>query len=159
MSNNNEELIAPFLESFSNVLATMAMMESSAGTPTVKDGQQASGDITGIIALAGNKVRASLAITFPKAVILEIMQRLFGETQDTIDDQVSDLVGELTNMTTGGAKRLLADAGYDFEMSVPVVVSGANHLIDHQAPGATLIAPIRTENGDIFLEICYAAAD
>ncbi|MFQ5488699.1 MAG: chemotaxis protein CheX [Gammaproteobacteria bacterium] len=159
MNNHNEELIPPFLESFSNVLATMAMMESSAGTPTVKNGQQAAGEVSGIIGLAGNKVRASLAITFPKAVILEIMQRLFGEAQDTIDDQVSDLVGELTNMTTGGAKRLLADAGYDFDMSVPVVVSGANHLVNHQSPGTTIITPIRTENGDIFLEICYETAN
>ncbi len=159
MDNNNEELINPFLESFSNVLATMAMMESSAGVSTVKNDQQAAGEVSGIIGLAGNKVRASLAITFPKAVILEIMQRLFGEAQDTIDDQVNDLVGELTNMTTGGAKRLLADAGYDFDMSVPVVVSGTSHLINHQSPGTTLITPIRTENGDIFLEVCYEAAD
>lgn len=159
MDNNNKALIVPFLESFSNVLNTMVMMESSTGPSSIKDSQLATGDVSGIMELAGNKISASLAITFPKVVILEIMQRLFGEALDTIDEQVSDLVGELTNMTTGGAKRLLADAGYDFEMSVPVVVSGTNHLIDHQPQGTTLITPIRTENGNIFLEICYVAVD
>ncbi len=148
-------LIRPFVEAFGEVLSTMAMMECTTGSPTVKESHQAQGDVTGIIGLTGNRLKASLAISFPRAVLVDIMTRLFGESPEEMDEQVSDLVGELTNMTTGGAKRLLAEAGYDFDMAVPAVISGEKHLIDHKASGTTLVTPVHTESGDIFLELCF----
>ena len=104
----NVEIVNPFLESMANVLTTMAMLEPSPGKVMLKEKDIACGEITGIIGLIGDNYKASLAVTFERAVILEITARMLGEPVTEIDDTVIDMVGELTNMVTGGAKNLLS---------------------------------------------------
>lgn len=83
--------------------------------------------------MVGPQTKGSLSITFEQGLILEIMQNMLGENPGNINEEVTDLVGEITNMVTGGAKNLLSDKGYEFEMATPVVVSGIGHKISHQA--------------------------
>ncbi|EEZ41983.1 chemotaxis protein CheX [Photobacterium damselae subsp. damselae CIP 102761] len=65
------------------------------------------------------------------------------------------MVGEITNMVTGGAKRILADKGYDFDMATPAVVSGRGHTITHKCEGAVIIMPFESDYGRAFIEICF----
>ncbi len=156
---NREQLLTPFLDAFGNVLATMAMMECSAvGAARVKTDDCAAGTVTGLMDLTCPQLRLTLAISFSRPVLLDIMARLFGEDQPPSEEEMADLVGELTNMTTGGAKRTLAEAGYDFDLSVPEVLCGDQHRIEHPAGGTTLIQPLTTACGEIFLELNYVPA-
>ncbi len=91
--------------------------------------------MTGIIGMASEQVKGSFAITFSEPVILDITERMLGEAITTIDATVTDMVGEITNMATGGAKAQLAEKGYDFNMATPVVVSGEGHKIEHSSNG------------------------
>jgi chemotaxis protein CheX len=68
---------------------------------------------------------------------------------------VTDLVGEITNMVTGGAKHLLAERGYDIGMAVPMVLSGPGHRIQHQVHGPKIVIPFAVERGAFFVEICF----
>jgi chemotaxis protein CheX len=45
------------------------------------------------------------------------------------------MVGEITNMTCGGAKNELGQKDYGFGMATAVVVSGKNNAINHQVDG------------------------
>ena len=149
------EFINPFLESIVNVLATMADLKASIGKPQRKEGDIASGDVTGLIGMASNEIKGSLAITFTSPAIIDIAKRMLGEDVREIDSTVTDLVGEITNMVTGGAKRLLAEQGYDFDMAIPAVVTGKDHHISHKSKGPKIQVPFSTLAGNFYLEICF----
>ncbi|WP_199767960.1 chemotaxis protein CheX [Ketobacter alkanivorans] len=155
MKKINVDIVNPFLESMSNVLATMAMLEPQAGQVAIKDEDIACGEITGIIGLVGDNFKASLAVSFSRPVILEITARMLGEEITDIDDTVIDLVGEITNMVTGGAKNLLDQKGYSIGLSTPMVVTGVNHKVTHKAKGPRIVVPFTLEAGEFFVEVCF----
>ncbi|MGL4476221.1 MAG: chemotaxis protein CheX [Shewanella sp.] len=147
--------INPFLESFLNVISTMATIELSAGRPRIKQDEIALGDVSGLIGMISPQVKGSLSITFEKGLALKIMHNMLGECPDHINDEVTDMVGEITNMVCGGAKRILGEKGYQFEMATPMVVAGKEHHISHQAHGKKIILPFTSLNGKAFVEICF----
>lgn len=151
----NVEFINPFIAALVNVLKTMAQTELTPGKPKKKTEEIASGDVSGLIGMVGDKVKGSLSITFDESLALEIMNRMLGEKPDSIDTEVTDMVGEITNMICGGAKSELADKGYDFGMATPIVVAGKNHTINHQVDGPKMILPFTSDIGNAYLEICF----
>lgn len=154
----NVAFINPFLESMLNVLTTMAALEVKAGRAALKEDSVARGDVTGLIGMTGEQARGSLAISFTEPVILEVTTRILGEPVKEIDDTVIDMVGEITNIVTGGAKKLLAEKGYHFDMAIPAVVAGTGHVIDHKARGAKILIPFTIAAGDFFVEVCFEDA-
>ena len=149
------EFINPFLDSIVNVLETMANVKATAGKPRRKEEDIAQGDVTGVIGMASEQVKGSLAITFTSAAIFDIARRMLGEEVTEVNTTVTDLVGEITNMVTGGAKRVLAEQGYDFDMAIPAVVAGKNHRISHKSNGMKIIIPFTIIAGKFFVEICF----
>ncbi|QLE86912.1 chemotaxis protein CheX [Shewanella sp. Scap07] len=151
----NVNFINPFLDSLLNVLSTMANMTLVPGKPNLKTGNIAKGDVSGLIGMVGPQTKGSMSITFEQDLIFEIMQNMLGERPVKIDSEVTDLVGELTNMVTGGAKNLLGEKGYDFDMATPVVVAGIGHRIAHKSEGKKIIMPFTHEKGTAYIEICF----
>lgn len=149
------DFINPFLESMTNVLSTMAMLEVKAGKPLVKKDETARGDVTGLIGMTSPQAKGSLAITFTSQVLLEICKRMLGEQPDAVDETATDLAGEITNMVSGGAKRLLGEKGYDFDMAIPAVVSGKDHIVRHKTNGPKIMIPFETAHGAFFVEVCF----
>jgi chemotaxis protein CheX len=149
------EFINAFLTSVLNILSTMARMKAEPGTPSIKQDQVAKGDVTGIIGMAGEQARGTLAVTFTEPVILAITERMLGEKVNTIDDTVTDMVGELTNMVTGGAKKLLSEKGYRFDMAIPSIISGKNHTVLHKSNKPVIMVPFSTDAGSFFIELCF----
>ncbi|WP_228050596.1 chemotaxis protein CheX [Pontibacterium sinense] len=152
------EFVNPFLTSMTNVLTTMAQIDSQPGKPTVKKTSTASGVVTGIIGMAGEQLKGSFAVSFSEPVIFAITKRMLGEEVSSVDETVIDMVGELTNMATGGAKALLAEQGFEFDMAVPVMISGKDHRIEHSSSGPTIVLPFNTEYGDFFIEVSFIPA-
>ena len=133
----------------------MAQLELKAGAPRKKNDELARGDVSGLIGMVGPQTRGSFSITFDKSLALEIMRRMLGEAPNGINEEVTDMVGEITNMVTGGAKRMLAEKGYDFDMATPVVVSGPSHTISHKTDSTKLLMPFESEYGRATIEICF----
>ena len=113
------EFINPFLESMVNVLSTMATLDATPQRPSIKQDNTARGDVTSVIGMTSPQVKGSLAITFSEPVLLEICRRMLGEELPGINDVATDLAGEITNMVSGGAKRLLGEKGYQLELEIP----------------------------------------
>lgn len=151
----NVNFINPFLQSLLNVISTMASMDLTPGKPQVKNDNLAKGDVSGLIGMIGPQTKGSLSITFEQKLVLQIMQNMLGENPGKINEEVTDLVGEITNMVTGGAKNLLGQKGYEFEMATPMVVSGKGHTISHKANGTKIIMPFTSPHGTAFIEICF----
>ncbi|ABX47926.1 CheC domain protein [Shewanella baltica OS195] len=151
----NVNFINPFLQSLLNVVSTMASMDLTPGKPQIKSDNLAKGDVSGLIGLVGPQTKGSLSITFEQKLVLQIMQNMLGENPGKINEEVTDLVGEITNMVTGGAKNLLGQKGYEFEMATPMVVSGKGHTISHKANGTKIIMPFTSPHGTAYIEICF----
>ena len=148
-------LINPVLETMVSVMSTMANLQPSIGKPHLKQDEIALGEVTGMMNMVSPKVRASLAITFTRPAILDLVKRMLGEELSEVDDTARDMAGEMTNMVVGGAKNLYAAQGYDFDMSSPSILMGENHTVHHAYPGKTIVMPFSSDAGEFFVEICF----
>ena len=149
------QYINPILDAMLNVLKTMAKLDPKPGKPELKKSNAANGDVSGIMTMVSDKVKGSLAITFTKPAILDIAKRMLGQEYTEIDEDVTDLAGELTNMVTGGAKATFEQQGHNFNMSIPTVVSGKIHTVEHRSDGPTIIVPFTSEAGKFYIEVCF----
>lgn len=152
----NVKYINPLLESTINVLSTMAMIDAKPGKPTLKTDRLPMGDITGMIDLSGAQAKGSLAISFSESAILEITEKMLGDKLKAIDDTVIDVVGEITNMITGNAKRLFSELGVEFDLTLPSTLVGRQESLQHSVNGNPILLPFTTDTGEIFVEVCFA---
>jgi chemotaxis protein CheX len=145
--------INPFLEGTIEVLKTMAFIDPRPGRPFLKTGNNAHGDVTGIIGLTG-KVKGSLALTFSEQCILKIVTNMLGEEKTKIDAEIKDAVGEITNMVSGVARKKLEAMGLLVFAAIPTVVAGKDHSISHVLGGPSLIIPFETDWGNFVVDVC-----
>lgn len=150
----NLELINPFIKSTSNVLNTMTTMEAMQGE-AVECQNLPPADVTGILNMVSDEVQGVLAISFTKPVIYELTKRLVGIEPTDIDDIVESLVGDITNMVYGGAKTLLEEEGYNFDMAIPTVIQEVDRNIDFPQNCKVIVVTFSTDAGEFYLEISF----
>lgn len=151
----NADFVNPFLSAFVNVLSTMAMTQLQPTKARLKKDEVARGDVSGLIGMVGPQTRGSFSVSFEEQMALEVMYRMLGEKPEQVNEEVTDMVGEITNMVTGGAKKILAEKGYEFDMATPVVVSGKGHTLTHKSEGPVVIMPFESDVGRAHIEICF----
>ena len=149
------DFVNPFLVAFMDVLGTMAQVELTHGQAERKDDSLAHGDVFGVVGMVGPQIKGSFAVSFDEKLALKTFANMLGEQLSEIDDQISDMVGEITNMVCGGAKRELGERGYEFEMATPSVISGESHSIHHKVDGPRILMPFESDFGKAYLEICF----
>lgn len=149
------EFINPFLSSMLNVMSTMAHMELTPEKPKLKKDDVAKGDVSGLIGMVSPETKGSLSITFDGPLALATMKGMVGEAPDEVNEEITDLVGEITNMVTGGAKRMLSEKGFEFDMATPIVVSGKSHTIHHKSKGPVVIISLKGEAGRAYIEFSF----
>lgn len=150
----NVEFINPFLASIANVLATMATLPVTRERAQVARSATPPADVTGVVNMQSVRTRGTLAVSFPKAVILDIARRMLGEEFEFIDETITDLVGEITNMVCGQAKQVLGEKGFDFDMARPTVVVGKAD-IEIIAALPAVVVPFSCESGEFYVEMCF----
>jgi len=147
------DLINPFINATTNVLATMAYVQCKVGKPYLKKDDKAKGDVTGVIGLTGDS-NGTIAVTFDQGSILKIVSNMFGEEMTELNHEVADAVGELVNMISGQARRELEELGRLFHAAIPTVISGQGHCVTHYTDGPKIAIPFTTEGGSFIIEVC-----
>jgi chemotaxis protein CheX len=148
-------IINPFINATINVLETMAFVKAKPGKPYLKKDDTAMGDVTGVIGVTG-MANGTVSVTFEETSILKIVSNMFGETIETLDNEVADAVGELTNMISGQARMELEQKGKVFEAAIPSVITGKGHKIIHITEGPKIAIPFTVEEGNFTIEVCLA---
>lgn len=146
------EIINPFLLATTNVIETMARMKTTPGKPGIKQGNLSWGVVSGVIGMASDKLKGHLVVSFDEPCILRIVSNMFNEEMTSINKEVVDAVGEITNMICGGAKKSLSELGTTFNMAIPLVISGKNVEINQLANGPVLSIPFTTDAGRLVVE-------
>lgn len=147
------DILNPFLAATGEVFRTMAGLEPRRGTPRLKGSEDACFDVSGVVGLTG-QVQGFVALSFGRSAAFHVVGAFRGEAVAAVDEEVKDAVGELTNMVAGGAKRTLAEAGYDLRISIPSVIVGPGHTISRPRGVPCFEIPFETEAGSFSVELC-----
>ncbi len=150
----NVDYINPFLDGTVNVLKTMAMVDPVPGKPFLKKSASANGDISGVIGITGI-TEGSLAVTFTEPCILHIVSNMLGEKFTSINAGIVDAVGEITNMISGDARRILGEGGVCLEASIPTVIRGRGHVLELVSSSPAIVIPFDTIHGKFTVEVCF----
>jgi len=151
----NVRFINPLLNAVIDVLTTMAMIEPKPGKPYLNTDRTAVGDVTGLIGVTGFS-EGVISLTLDEGCILKIVSNMLGEEFNSIDDEIADAVGELTNMIAGQTRTHLSNQGMSFQASTPSVFIGKNHELKHISNTPILSIPFTTPNGNLVVEISIA---
>ncbi len=145
----DKRLLNAFADGVTKTLQMMANTTVTYGKPTIETNYVLKGNIAGLVGMTAPPLRGQLSLSFPKNSILLIVENMLGEKNTEITQEVSDAVGELTNMIYGTAKTTLNQLGYNFEMALPTVINGDFHMKTPSA-GATLVLPVKLSPTDEF---------
>lgn len=152
------EYLNPFVHATRNVLETMAQTKLTGQKPYLKEGVSTYGDVTGIIGMASDTIEGSMTISFPAACILQIVSRMLMEAPKTsIDHDIVDAVGEITNMICGGAKAEFGKLGLSFNLATPTMVTGKGVEIYHYSNVPIIVLPFQADCGTFVLEANLAS--
>lgn len=147
------EYINPFIDSVHNLFETMLAASVSRGTPDVTDGNGNPRDITALIGLSGT-VKGTVALAFPVKTALNLVSRLLGMNIDTVDDTVTDGLGELVNMVAGGAKAKFSELkGPPINLSLPTIVRGSSYTVNYPTGSMWLELPFESDLGVFYLRV------
>ncbi|MFZ0449201.1 MAG: chemotaxis protein CheX [Desulfatiglandaceae bacterium] len=148
------KIINPFVEGAIHVLNTVSSTAVTPGKPYVKHDRVAKGDVTGIIGLTG-EARGTVSVTFTEACILDVFSKMFGEEMKTLNDEIVDAVGEISNMISGHARKKLEEIGKSLKAAIPTVVMGKNHQLTHMTNRPIIAIPFSTDKGGFTIEVCF----
>jgi chemotaxis protein CheX len=91
------------------------------------------GELSTLISVFGD-LSGTCSISFPKKLATKLISSMMMD--DSIDDVNSDVIdgiGEITNLTAGGAKaELFKVLGTKASISTPTVIAGAKHSVNHR---------------------------
>ncbi|MEF2144735.1 MAG: chemotaxis protein CheX [Desulfovibrionaceae bacterium] len=149
----NLDLAIPLIKAAQDVIGTMASIECRAGTPYIKKGQVAKGDVTGLVGVTGDKT-GSLSISFDKKCAIAIVRAMLGSEIEDILRDVKDAVGEITNMVSGQSRATMARNGLTLQSGTPMVVMGDRHVIQHVTNAPIMAIPFTTPDGEFTIEFC-----
>lgn len=145
--------INPFLDGAAEVLGKMAGVKPVVGKPFAKFKDSAYGDVSGIIGMTGDAI-GSLALTFSEECIIGIVSRMVGENYSEINKDVTDAVGELTNMISGASRKIMERDNLKVFAAIPSVIHGKDHSVRHVIQGTSIVIPFKTESGDFVIDVC-----
>lgn len=148
--------------SIENTFEQMVFAPVSVGEPMNKIDGNPTGCISGTIGLTGNHIsspadlRAKLSLIFSEELAICVFRgmMMMDETTPVEMAELRDVVGELTNMTAGGAKTLLSDDGFKLLLSLPTVAVGHDHYLGAPSGIAfSKVVPVTFKESLFYFEI------
>jgi len=146
--------INPFIKATIHVLNTAGRTEVSAGKPYLKKDKFARGDVSAIIGLTGD-VGGTISVSFTEKCILSIVTAMFCEEVTTLNQEIGDAVGEISNMISGQARQVLEGMNLNLQAAIPSVIMGKGHEITHITQQPVIAIPFETAGGGFTLEVSF----
>ena len=144
------EYINPFIKSTVMVFDTMLACELVRKTPFVKQGCNPEHEVSGIIGLSG-KARGIVVLSLSKEAALRATEALLRDPPTEINSDVTDAVGELTNIIAGGAKARLKHL--EMSVSLPTIIIGRSHSVEFPKKVTPICIPFDCEWGYVAVEV------
>lgn len=137
-----------FVDGVSNFFNRLGTDVVTVGVPYVKDGNQFINEITGVIGLTGKR-KGGIFITCSYAMVDDVITGYTGMEDKSLEAR-KDMIGEIANTISGNA----SDAfGNDFQISVPIVISGKPDGVDMPTRVPTFVIPIQWKSHKAYLVV------
>ncbi len=147
------EFINPFIVSFTTTFQTMLNQSVTRGKLALSDSLDGLYEVNGVIGLSGKAV-GTIVLSFQEQVALKAASTLLMAEAVELDDDVTDAVGELTNMVAGAAKAKLDQ--YDLSISLPNVIVGRQIDVRFPSTVTPILVPFTCEWGEIRMQVGLA---
>ena len=112
------------------VFETMLSMELGE-IDTIKQLPEDARQVVGSVSMAGTvsgTVNIYVGNMFAKVITADMLGMELDEVDS--DEEIHDVIGELSNMIGGDLKSRLCDAGFDCSLSIPSITSGKDFVIE-----------------------------
>jgi chemotaxis protein CheX len=150
----SEILSAAVQEVFSSMLA--CEISTSDGSSATAAGPPFDG-VLSFVGFTGGYAGTGF-ISCSSAIALDLASRFLMYEAQTLDDEVLDAVGELTNMIVGSAKNPIEDRLGPIQMSVPTSVYGKNISMRNMKTELTVAIQCSYECGEFLVSLSLAQA-
>jgi len=129
ISDVNEFMTRHLADVFDTMLSMKAVLAPKAGPPAFGE------RVSGSVGFAGENVTGAVYLHLSAPFANHVAAAMLGlPPEETIGEtEVNDVVGEATNMLTGGLKSWLCDAGADCAVSTPAIIRGTAFDIEPMA--------------------------
>jgi len=144
------DYINPFLLAAASVFENMLGVQIQREKPFLRKAIEPQFEVTGVIGLTG-KATGTVAFSLPASVAIAVTARLLGETPPTVNGQVADAIGEVTNMIAGAAKAQLA--ALELSLGLPTVVIGRECSIAFPSRAVPISIPFTCDLGPLVVEV------
>ncbi|MBI5590617.1 MAG: chemotaxis protein CheX [Deltaproteobacteria bacterium] len=127
---NKLELKGFCTNSIRSVFHTMLSMEVSVAE-TDPSMELSGSKVVGCVGFAGDVV-GNICVHVPKQFARVMTAAMLGMEVDEVEDdeEINDVIGEVSNMVGGDMKSKLCDAGFPCVLSIPNVTSGSDFKIE-----------------------------
>lgn len=143
------------IKAVSDVFSTMIFLNPKNETPFKKNGSQIKSSISGIMGLTGS-ITASIIIHFEEKVALKATSNMINIEYTKIDEDVSDAVGEITNMIAGAVKADIINlSNIELNLSLPTVVSGSSFKTQSIDIKENVVIPFEIDEGKFYVEFSF----
>ena len=152
------EYITPFIQGVKETFETMLGRKVYRRDIYIKKGYTMFGEVSGVIGMSGIKA-GTCAVSLPQALAAEVIADLMGIPEGEVLEQqvINDGVGEMINMIAGHAKRLLSATEYNFDITLPTIISGAKHEVFQRTGTESVVILFEAQGGSRFtLEVCVS---
>lgn len=99
--------------------------------------------------------RGLVALSFAEKTLCDFAEKIYGTPFEKLNDEVIDTAGEIVNVIAGFVKQYLPK--YNFEISLPNIISGEGHSLQTIKGVKSLIIPLKSDIGDIHMEVVLSS--
>lgn len=144
-----ENTIQIFIDGVVRYFSHTPDKEVTVGTPyLIENKSPAAHDYTGVISITG-PWQGCVYFTAPGILVKHLLMSI-GEN-DTSNDNILDMVGEVANTISGNARR---EFGSEFMISVPIVIEGKPSAIHLPADLRSYVIPITWKSYKAAVVVC-----
>lgn len=97
-----------------------ASVAGASDAPTAAQGL----DVLSLMGIQSSGLTGSMALGFPKATFLKILEKMIGEKHEDISSANADACSELLNIIYASARVKINESGFDFQPAIPATVCG-----------------------------------
>ncbi len=126
ISDVREFMTRHLADVFDTMLSMKAILVPQAAVPLFGE------RVSGSVGFAGETVTGAVYLHLSAPFATQVTAAMLGLAPEEItgDTEVNDVVGEATNMLTGGLKSWLCDAGHQCAVSTPAIIRGTGFNVE-----------------------------
>jgi chemotaxis protein CheX len=136
-----------------DVFKTMVFQEVEASSPVTGDALRPGANVVGTVAFAG-KTSGLVVFYSTMDTAQMITASMLGIEPASVNGELHDAIGELTNMIAGSFRTRMAHAkGETWAISVPTVTVGSDFYTKYVSDVQRVLCPFRMNTAELFVEL------